>query len=139
MGAGGHDLAHGGALSATLTDEKDGEIEVTAISFKDDILSYEYRPPQSEWSKEKASKDKESKDKESKDKEDWSEKDKWAKSKESEDKELKDKKSKGKGSTDSMTTWLKVNGNTFKGALSPAEKSEIDFSVKGRKRDGANE
>ena len=47
-----------GALSATLVDEKDGEIEVTAISFKDDILSYEYRPPQSEWSKEKASKEK---------------------------------------------------------------------------------
>jgi hypothetical protein len=101
----------GGALSATLTDEKDGEIEVTTISFKDDILSYEYRPTQSEWSEEKASKDKESKGKESKDKE-----------------------SKDKDSASTMTTWLKVNGNTFKGALSPAEKSEIDFSVKGRKK-----
>ena len=93
----------GGALSATLTDEKDGEIEVRAISFKDDILSYEYGAPQSELSEKKESKEKESKDKDS---------------------------------ASTMTTWLKVNGNTFKGALSPAEKSEIDFSVKGRKRDG---
>jgi hypothetical protein len=86
----------GGALSATLTDEKDGEIEVTAISFKDDILSYEYRSPQSELSKEKESKEKES--------------------------------------ASTMATWLKVNGKTLKGAVCPAEKSEIDFSVKGRKK-----
>jgi enterochelin esterase family protein len=119
----------GGVLSATLTDEKDGEIEVTSISFEDGILSYEYRPPQSVWSTE--SKDKE--DWSEKDKEEWSEKDKWAKSKESEDKELKDKKSKGKGSTDSMITWLKVTGNTFKGAVAPGEK-DIDYSVKGRKK-----
>jgi len=88
------------------------------------------------WSKE--SKKDWAKDKDSKDKEEWSEKDKWAKSKESEDKELKDKKSKGKGSTDSMITWLKVTGNTFKGAVAPGEK-EIDYSVKGRKRDGASD
>jgi hypothetical protein len=85
LGEGTHSVLtvteQGGALSATLTDEKDGQIEVTAISFKDDILSYEYRRPLSEWSKEKASKDKE----------EWSEKDKGAKSKESEDKELKEK------------------------------------------------
>jgi enterochelin esterase family protein len=117
-----------GALSAALTDEKNRQIEVTAISFKDDILSYEFRPPQSEWSKEKASKDKE----------EWSEEDKRAKSKQSEDKELKDKESMDKDSASTMTTWLKVNGSTFKGALCPAEKSEIDFSVKGRKRDGAS-
>ncbi|MHC5060661.1 MAG: alpha/beta hydrolase-fold protein [Planctomycetota bacterium] len=85
----------GGMLSATLTDEKDGKIEVMAISFKDDILSYEYRLPRSEWSKEK---------------------------------ELK-----GKGSTDTMTTWLKVTGNTFEGAVAPGEKG-IDYSVKGRKK-----
>jgi len=43
----------GGALAAILTDEKDGEIEVTAVSFKDDILTYEYRTPQSQlnWGK----------------------------------------------------------------------------------------
>jgi hypothetical protein len=93
--------AQDGVLSATLTDKKDREIEVTAISFEDDVLSYEYRLPQSEWSKEKASKDKES---------------------------------MGKESASTMTTWLKVNGNTFEGAVSPGEKSEIDFSVKGRKR-----
>ncbi len=96
----------GGALSATLTDEKNREFEVTAISFKDDVLSYQYRLPQSEWSTEKASKDKESKEEES---------------------------------ASPMATWLKVNGNTFKGAVCPAEKSEIDFSVKGRKRDGASD
>jgi enterochelin esterase family protein len=85
----------GGALSATLTDEKDREIEVTAISFKDDILSYRYRSFQSGLSKEK--------------------------------------ESMGKGSAGAMTTWLKVNEDTFKGAVSPAEKSEIDFSITGRK------
>jgi len=36
-----------GTLAATLHDEKDGELEVTAISFDDDILSYEYLTPQS--------------------------------------------------------------------------------------------
>jgi hypothetical protein len=91
-----------GALSATLTDEKGREIEVTAISFKDDVLSYEFRLLQSEWSKEKASKDKES---------------------------------MGKESASTMTTWLKVDGNTFEGAVSPGEKSEIDFSVKGRQNE----
>ena len=91
----------GGALSATLTDEKGSEYEVTAINFEDNILSYEYRSRQSESSKEKESKEKES------------------------------------GSASAMTTWLKVNGNTFEGAVSLGEKSEIDFSVKGRKRDGA--
>jgi len=91
----------GGALSATLTDEKDREIEVTAVSFEDDILSYEFSPPRSEWSKEKESKEMEP--------------------------------------MGAMAAWLKVNGNTFKGAVCPAEKSEIDFSVKGRKRDGASE
>jgi hypothetical protein len=44
--------------------------------------------------------------------------------------------SKEKESASTMATWLKVKGNTFKGAVCPAEKSEIDFSVKGRKRDG---
>jgi len=94
----------GGALSATLIDENDGEMEVSAVSFKDDILSYQYRPPQSGSGMEKESKDKESKE------EDW---------------------------LSNMATWLKVKGNTLKGAVCPAEKSEIDFSVKGRKRDGA--
>ena len=84
-------------------DEQDGELEVSAISFKDDILSYEYSPPKSESGKEKESKDKESKE------EDW---------------------------LRNMATWLKVKGNTFKGAVCPGEKSEIDFSVEGQKRDG---
>ena len=33
-------------------------------------------------------------------------------------------------------TGYNPDGDTFKGAMCPAEKSEIDFSVKGRKRDG---
>ena len=42
--------AEGSALAATLNDEEDGEIEVTAISFDDGILSYEYQAPQSQMS-----------------------------------------------------------------------------------------
>jgi enterochelin esterase family protein len=45
----------GGALTATLIDDEDGEIEVSAISFSDGILSYEYTPPQSEPRKSKGS------------------------------------------------------------------------------------
>jgi dienelactone hydrolase len=90
-----------GALSATLTDENDGEMEVSAVSFRDDILSYEYQPPES-GSKEK---------------------------------ETKEKESKEEGWESAMAVWLKVKENTFKGAVCPAEKSEIDFSVKGRKRE----
>ena len=46
--------AKGGVLTATLNDEKDGEVEVTAISLKDDILRYEYTTPRSQlvWGKE---------------------------------------------------------------------------------------
>jgi hypothetical protein len=54
-----------GALTATLNDGKDGEIEVTAIGFDDGILSYEFAAPRSlRWlagSKSKDSKGKESK------------------------------------------------------------------------------
>lgn len=39
-----------GAITAKLTDEKDGDIDVTAVSFKDDILSYEYKTPESQLS-----------------------------------------------------------------------------------------
>jgi enterochelin esterase family protein len=85
-----------GALSATLTDEEDSEYEVTAISFEDDILRYEYRSRQSGLSEKKDS--------------------------------------KGEESESSMKTWLKVNGNTFEGALGSGVKSEIDFSVKGLKK-----
>jgi enterochelin esterase family protein len=85
----------GGALTATLVDDEDGEIEVTAIRFSDGILSYEYTPPQSE---------------------------------------LKDSKgSSSKGSMGTMTTWLKVTGDTFEGALGSEVFPEIDFSVKGRR------
>jgi enterochelin esterase family protein len=94
----------GGTLFATLVDENAGELEVTAISYKDGILIYEYKPPKSE-SKEKESKEEESKEKEG-------------------------------GWESNLATWLQVDGDKFKGAMCPAEKSEIDLSVKGRKRDG---
>jgi len=44
----------GGELTATLNDERDGEVEVTAVSFGDGILSYEYATPKSQlaWGKE---------------------------------------------------------------------------------------
>jgi len=90
-----------GKLSATLIDKNDGEMEVSSISFKDDVLSYEYSSAKSEPCKEKESNEKESKEG------DW---------------------------LSNMATWLKVKGNTFKGAMCPAEKSEIDFSVKGQKK-----
>jgi enterochelin esterase family protein len=93
----------GGKLSATLTDENDAEMVVSAVSFEDGILSYEYSSPESGKNKEKEMDKKDSKEGD------------WLKS---------------------MATWVKVKGNTFKGAMCPPEKSEIDFSVKGRKRDG---
>ena len=95
----------GGALTAKLNDEEDGELEVTTISFEDGILSYEYVVPKSQLSGGKESKGEES----------------------------KAEGSKGKGA---MMTWLKVTGNTFEGALSlgAVSQTEIDFSVKGRKK-----
>lgn len=43
----------GGTLTARLNDEKDGEVEVTAVSLDEDILSYEYTTPPSQrnWGK----------------------------------------------------------------------------------------
>ena len=56
---------HDGVLTATLNDDGKGEIEVTAISFEDGILSYEFAAPRSlKWmaaSTEKDSKSAESK------------------------------------------------------------------------------
>lgn len=83
--------AQGGALTATLNDAEDGEIELTAIGFEAGILSYEYVVPRSQLS--------------------------W-----------------GKGSKGTMMTWLKVTGDTFEGALSSGTDSEIDYSIKGRRR-----
>jgi enterochelin esterase family protein len=42
-----------GALTAKLTDEEDCDIDVTAVSFEDDILTYEYKTPESQlnWGK----------------------------------------------------------------------------------------
>jgi enterochelin esterase family protein len=86
-----------GALTAELNDEKGNEYKITAISFKDGILRYEYGTGRSIWemmaeeeqSKEKDEKEEWSKSKESEEK-DWKEeegKKEWAKSEESEDKE----------------------------------------------------
>jgi hypothetical protein len=47
-----------GALAAKLHDDTDGELEITAISFKDDMLTYSFKTPESllAWDKEKGSK-----------------------------------------------------------------------------------
>jgi hypothetical protein len=47
-----------GALSAQLHDHTDGELEITAISFKDDLLIYSFKTPESllGWDKEEGSK-----------------------------------------------------------------------------------
>jgi hypothetical protein len=100
----------GGALSATLVNAEEGEIEVTAISFEDGILSYEFAAPRSlRWMA--ASKDEESKDKESNDKE-----------------------SKSAGSKTTLITWLQVAGDTFRGALSGGTKAELDLPVTGQRK-----
>ena len=45
--------AEGGELAATLIDSKDGELEVTNISFEDNVLSFEHATPPShfKWAK----------------------------------------------------------------------------------------
>jgi enterochelin esterase family protein len=47
-----------GALLAQFHDHTDGELEITAISFKDDLLIYSFKTPESllAWDKEKGSK-----------------------------------------------------------------------------------
>jgi enterochelin esterase family protein len=83
-----------GTLVAKLRDATDGELEVTGIKFKDDVLEYEYVAPPSQS-------------------------------------KLNSKKSEGASGT--MKTWLKLNGDTFKGALSTGTDSEFDFSVTGQR------
>jgi len=99
-----------GTLTATLINAEEGEIEVTAISFEDGILSYEFAAPRSlRWLA--ASKDTESKKAESKDAE-----------------------SKGSGSKRPLIAWLQVRGDTFKGALSGGTDSELDLSITGQRK-----
>ena len=80
-----------GALAATLHDEVDGEMEVTAVRFEDGILSYEYAASgsQSNW---------------------------------------------GKGSVGTLSAWLQVRGDTFRGALSLDVPPAGDYAVEGRRR-----
>jgi enterochelin esterase-like enzyme len=82
-----------GALAAELHDDKDGELKITAISFKDDMLIYKYETPKSMMS--------------------------WH---------------KGNGAKGTMEVWARVTGDTFEGALSSGTDSEIDYSIKGRKK-----
>jgi enterochelin esterase family protein len=113
----------GGALTAKLRDEQDGELEVMTISFDGDILSYEHETPQFmlNWSKKPKDEDA---------KEEWSKEDR------AKNEEAKDKESKGKGTKDTMIVWVKVTGDTFEGALSREEEADfiLDYSVKGRKK-----
>jgi len=100
-----------GTLTATLVNAEEGEIEVTAISFEDGILSYEFVAPRSlRWLA--AAKDTESKKAESKDAE-----------------------SKGSGSKRTLVTWLQVKGDTFRGALSGGIDSELDLPITGKRKD----
>jgi enterochelin esterase family protein len=96
----------GGTLTATLVDDADGEIEVTAISFSDGMLSYDFvAPPSLSWLLG------------------------------SKAKESKDTDSKGTESKGTLYTWLRVGGDTFEGVLSSETYTEgIDFSVKGQRK-----
>ncbi len=80
-----------GALAATLHDERDGEIGIAKVDFRDGILSYEYPAPtlQSHW---------------------------------------------GKGSPRRLSVWLQVREDTFRGALSADTEPASDFAVEGRRR-----
>ncbi len=90
--------AEASALAATLNDDEDGEIEISAISFDDGILSYEYEAPRSQMS--------------------------WAQVKGDET------------SSRTLITWLRVTGDTFKGAMS-GEKKALDYAVYGKRRSRA--
>ncbi len=83
--------ADAGALTASIDDAVDGEIEVTNIGFEYDVLTYEYNPPASQAA--------------------------W-----------------GKGHTGPMTAWLKVDADTFRGALSGESTIAMDYSVRGERR-----
>lgn len=83
--------AEDGTLAATLHDEVDGEMEVTAIRFEDGILSYEYVASGSQVN--------------------------W-----------------GKGSVSRLSAWLQVRGDTFRGALSLDVPPAGDYAVEGRRR-----
>lgn len=52
-------VAQGDGLTATLKDADEGEVEVKAIEFEDDVLRYEYVPPRSQdsWGKDSSGKD----------------------------------------------------------------------------------
>ena len=91
----------GSGLVAALKDEAGDEIEVTAVSFEDDILTYEYVEPKSPWA--------------------WKD----------------DGNGKGIEWTGEMTAWAIVTGNTFEGAVTSNVKTVVDYSMKGRRRDRA--
>jgi len=127
-----------GALSATLSDDEDGEIEIKSISFDDGVLQYAYSPKSSLWGKEsedldyeKDSKDAKGSKKSEKAKASKNEKDAKA------EKDSKDTK-KSKGGSGDMITWLKVDGDTFEGALSMDTGEAFDFPVKGQRKSGSN-
>jgi enterochelin esterase family protein len=91
---------HDGGLTATLSDGKENEIEVTAISFEDGILSYEFVAPRSL---------------------------RWMAA-------SKDKESKSAASKSTVITWLQVNGDTFRGALSGGIDAELDLPITGQRK-----
>ena len=81
-----------GALTGRLRGKDGAEYAVTAISFDDDVLTYEYEAPraQLEW---------------------------------------------GKGASQpTMTAWLKVTGDTLRGALASSLEDGADYRTEGRRR-----
>ena len=101
-------------LSATLLDEDSGLIPVTAISFANDILSYEYPIPLT--IKEQQSKKKQK-----------------VKTKPSNNKSGKDKLAKKSQPT--MKVWVTVHDDTFEGALTMKTASDIewDHPIRGKR------
>jgi enterochelin esterase-like enzyme len=110
--------AQNGVLGAMLVDDKGKEIDVTAISFEDGILSYEYE----------------------------------ARIESKEGDQYKEADRPLNGPRGGMVTWLKVRGDTFRGAVSDERtstrpkskgkgqgkgKAKADHSVKGNRRSTA--
>ena len=101
-------------LSATLLQEDSGLTPVSAISFANDILSYEYPIPLTI-------------------KEQQSEKKQKVKTKPGNDKSRKNKLAKKSQPT--MKVWVTINGDTFEGALSTTWPGDLewDYPIQGKR------
>jgi len=130
-----------GALTAKLTDEKHGELKVKSIRYEDGILQYAYVQRASLWGKEAEDLDYEKDSEDTKDGK-GSKKSKDAKASKNEKDANAEKDSKwtkeSKSGRGDMTTWLKVDGDTFKGALSMEQGEAFDLPIRGQRTSGSN-